>query len=169
MSKKSDGRIWPYAIVVSILLIVVAAGATIYVALQHPVEMSDSNMQEYHHYDKNANEFIAAKIAFDKNYTIAYLSEKLDINSAVVVYKVTDSSGVVVNDAKMDIILTRPDNRNSDIVIDSPTVENGIYTFNAGKLPLIGRWNIMAHIVVGENERYYNMKADTRQAKAFEF
>ena len=169
MSKKSDGRIWPYAIVVSILLIVVASSMTIYVALQHPVEMSDSNMQEYHHYDKNANEFIAAKIAFNKNYTITYMSEKFEINDAVVVYKVTDASGTSVNDAKLDIILTRPDNRNSDIVLDSPTVENGLYTFSAGKLPLIGRWNIMAHIVVGDNERYYNMKADTRQAKAFEF
>lgn len=169
MSKQSDGRIWPYAIVISILLIVVASGATIYVALQHPVEMSDSNMQEYHHYDKNANDFIAAKIAFNRNYSITYMSEKFDINDAVVVYKVTDASGAVVNNAKLDIILTRPDNRNSDIVLDNPTVENGIYTFNAGKLPLIGRWNIMAHVVAGDNERYYNMKADTRQAKAFEF
>ncbi len=169
MSKKPDGRIWPYAIIISILLIVVASGMTIYVALQHPVEMSDSNMQEYHHYDKYANEFIAAKIAFNKNYTISYASEKFDINDAVVVYKITDVNGAAVNDAKLDIILTRPDNRNSDIVLNSPTVENGIYTFNAGKLPLIGRWNIMAHVAVGDNERYYNMKADTRQAKAFEF
>ena len=169
MSKQSDGRIWPYAIVISILLIVVAAGATIYVALQHPVEMSDSNMQEYHHYDKNANEFLAAKIAFNRNYTITYVSENFDVDNAVIVYKVTDSSGAVVNNAKLDIVLTRPDNRNSDVTLDNPTVENGHYTFSAGKLPLIGRWNIMAHIVAGENERYYNMKADTRQAKAFEF
>ncbi len=169
MSKKSDGRIWPYAIVVSILLIVVASGITIYVAIQHPVEMSDSNMQDYHHYDKNANDFIVAKIAFNRNYTIAYVSEKFDINDAVVVYKITDISGEAVNNAKLNIVLTRPDNRNSDIVLDNPMVESGVYTFNAGKLPLEGRWNIMAHIVVGENERYYNMKADTRQAKAFEF
>ena len=169
MSKPSSGRIWPYAIVISILLIVAASVATVMIALEHPVEMSDSNMQEYHHYDKHANDFIAAEIAFNKNYTITYVSEKFDINSAVVIYKVTDSSGAEVNGAKIDIVVTRPDNRNSDIVLDSPTVENGLYTFNAGKLPLIGRWNIMAHIVVGDNERYYNMKVDTRQAKAFEF
>ena len=169
MSKPSDGRIWPYAIIISILLIVAASVATVIVALDHPVEMSDSNMQEYHHYDKHANDFIAAEIAFNKNYTITYVSEKFDINDAVVVYKLTDSSGAEVNSAKIDIVITRPDNRNSDIVLDNPTVENGLYTFNAGKLPLIGRWNIMAHIVAGDNERYYNMKADTRQAKAFEF
>lgn len=169
MSKQPSGKIWPYAIVISILLIVAASVATVMVALEHPVEMSDSNMQDYHHYDKNANEFMAAKIAFNKNYTITYASEKLDLNNAVAIYKVTDSSGAVVNDAKLNIILTRPDNRNSDIVLDSPSVENGLYTFTAGKLPLEGRWNIMAHVVVGDNERYYNLKADTRQAKAFEF
>ena len=169
MSKPSSGKIWPYAIVISILMIVAASVTTVIVALDHPVEMSDSNMQDYHHYDKHANEFIAAEIAFNKNYNITYVSETFDINSAVVVYKVTDSSGAVVNNAKLDIVVTRPDNRNSDIVLNNPTVENGLYTFNAGKLPLIGRWNIMAHVVVGENERYYNMKVDTRQAKAFEF
>ena len=121
MSKQSDGRIWPYAIVVSILLIVVASGMTIYVALNHPVELSDSNMQSYHHYDKNANEFIAAKIAFNRNYTITYVSEKFDVDNAVIVYKVTDTSGAVVNNAKVDIVLTRPDNRNSDLVLDNPT------------------------------------------------
>jgi len=169
VSKKSDGRIWPYAIVISILLVVVASGMTIYVAVNHPVEMSDSNMQEYHHYDKNANEFIAAKIAFKKNYTITYESKKFDMNDAVVIYKITDTSGVVVDDAKLNIVLTRPDNRNSDIVLNDPTVDSGIYTFNVGKLPLEGRWNIMAHVVVGDYERYYNMKADTRQTTAFEF
>ena len=169
MSKKSDGKIWPYAIVISILLIVVASGMTIYVALNHPVEMSNSNMQDYHHYDKHANEFIASKIAFNKNYKIAYISEKFDLNDAVIVYKVTDLSGAVVNNAKIDIVLTRPDNTDSDIVLNNQIVENGIYTFNAGTLPLEGRWDIMAHVVVDEYERYYNLKADTRQVKAFEF
>ena len=169
MSKPSSGKIWPYAIVISILLIAAASVATVMVALEHPVEMSDSNMQEYHHYDKYANDFIAAEIAFNKNYTITYVSEKFDINDAVIIYKVTDGSGAEVDSAKIDIVITRPDNRNSDIVLDNPTVENGLYTFSAGKLPLVGRWNIMAHIVADENERYYNIKADTRQAKAFEF
>ncbi|MGB5964002.1 MAG: FixH family protein [Sulfurimonadaceae bacterium] len=169
MSKESQGKIWPYAIVISILLIVAASVMTVIIALDHPVEMSDSNMQDYHHYDKNANEFIQAKIAFDKKYKITYASEMLDLNGAVVAYKVTDTSGASVNRAKLDIVLTRPDNQDSDIILDNPTVENGLYTFEAGKLPLEGRWNIMAHVIVDENERYYNLKADTRYPKAFEY
>ncbi len=169
MSKESQGRIWPYAIVISILLIVGASVMTVVVALENPVEMSDLNMQDYHHYDRNANHFIEAKIVFNRKYKISYASEKLDLNDAVVSYKVTDVTGVPVNNAKVKIVLTRPDNRDSDIIMDKPMVENGLYTFKAGKLPLEGRWNIMAHVAIDENERYYNLKADTRQPNAFEF
>ncbi len=169
MSKESQGRIWPYAIVISILLIVGASVATVVVALNHPVEMSDTNMQDYHHYDRNANYFIEAKIAFNRKYNIRYVSENLDLNDAVLRYKVTDTSGAPVNNAKFKIVLTRPDNRDSDISMDKPTVEDGLYTFEAGKLPLEGRWNIMAHVAIDANERYYNLKADTRQPNTFEF
>jgi len=58
--------IWPYAIVASILFIIGAAIATVVVAVKHPVEMSDMDMQDYHHYDANANDIISAKIAFDR-------------------------------------------------------------------------------------------------------
>ncbi len=169
MSNKSQGKVWPYAIVISILGIVAASVMTVVVAVQHPVEMSDMDMQNYHHYDANANDIIAAQIAFDKKYSIAYASKELNQDNAVVVYKVSDKEGMSVNDAKINVVLTRPDNRNSDIVMDTPTIENGLYVFEAGKLPLPGRWNIMAHIVVNGYERYYSLKADTRYPNVFEY
>lgn len=169
MSSKPSGKVWPYAIVISILLIVAASAMTVVVAIDNPVSMSDDNMQDYHHYDRNANAFIEAKIAFDKKYKISYVSDKLDLDNAKVVYKVTDTEGAAVNNAKLNIVLTRPDNQKSDIAMESPTVENGTYTFNVGKLPREGRWNIMAHVVVDTDERYYNLKADTRYPKAFEY
>jgi len=48
-------------------------------------------------------------------------------------------------------------------------VQDGVYTFNAVKLPKSGRWNLIAHIVIGEHERYYNLKADTRNPNTFEY
>ncbi len=169
MSSKSTGKIWPYAIIISILLIVAASVMTVVVAMDHPVEMSDLHMQDYHHYDRNANAIIEAQIAFDRKYTIDYVSEKLDRDNARVIYRITDKAGAAVNDAKLNIVLTRPDNRDSDIVLDTPMVENGNYTFEAGTLPLVGRWDIMAHVVVGDNERYYSLKADTRYPNVFEY
>lgn len=169
MSNEQKGRIWPYAIVLSILFIVGASVATVVVAVNNPVEMSDIDMQGYHHYDANANDIIAAKIAFDKKYSIDYVSEELSQENAVIVYRVSDKEGNSISDAKINIVVTRPDNRKSDIVMDAPKVEDGRYVFEVGKLPLPGRWNIMAHAVIGEHERYYSLKADTRYSNVFEY
>ena len=170
MSRKSDGRIWPYAIIIAILLVVVAAGVTIYVAVQNPVEMSDMDMQNYHHYDRNANDIISAKIYFDRKYDLSYHSHSFKQDDAVVAYKLVDKQGNAVNNAKMNIMVTRPGNHDTDLPFDAPSsVDNGIYIFHVGALPLAGRWNILTRIIVGENERYFNLKVDTRNDGAFEY
>ncbi len=171
MSKKpSDGRVWPYAIVISILFIVAAAVATVVVAVKHPVEMSDMDMQDYHHYDANANDIIAAMIYFDKKYNLSYHSHSFVQEDAMVVYKLVDSSGRAIDDAKINIMVTRPGDHNNDLPFEKPTnVENGLYTFHIGSLPLAGRWNVLAHVVAGDNERYFNLKVDTRNESAFEY
>ena len=170
MSKSNDGRIWPYAIVISILLIVAASIATIVIAVKHPVEMDDMDMQDYHHYDANANDIISAKIYFDRKYDLSYESHSFELDNAVVAYKLVDKQGNPVNDAKINIMVTRPGNHNTDLPFDAPTsIENGIYTFSVGKLPLEGRWNILARILINDSERYFNLKVDTRNDGAFEY
>ena len=171
MSKKpSDGRIWPYAIVASILFIVGAGAVTIAVAVKHPVEMSDMDMQNYHHYDANANDIINAEIAFDKRYTVSYHSHSFEQDNATVSYQLVDKKNHPVNNAKINIMVTRPDNHKSDMPFAKPDkVENGVYTFSVGKLPLPGRWNVLAEVIVGKNVRYFNLKVDTRNTSAFEF
>lgn len=171
MSKKpSNGKIWPYAIVVSILLIIGASVATVVVAVKHPVEMSDMDMQDYHHYDANANEIINAMIAFNKKYEITYHSHSFNKDHATVSYKLVDKNGQPVNSAKINIMVTRPDNHNSDMPFDKPTkIEDGIYTFEVGALPLEGRWNVLSEVIVGDDVRYFNLKVDTRNDSAFEY
>jgi nitrogen fixation protein FixH len=169
MSEKSNGRVWPYAIVLSILFIAGASIATVVIAVNNPVEMSDLDMQGYHHYDANANDIIGAKIAFDKKYTVDYVSKELNQDNAVIAYKVSHKDGKGINDAKINIMVTRPDNHKSDIAFDNAKIDNGVYTFEVGKLPLAGRWDIMAHVVVGENEKYFSLKADTRHPNVFEY
>lgn len=169
MSKQNKALYWPYAITISILLIVAASVATIMVALENPVQMSDHNMQEYHDYDNNVNSFINAQIQFDRNYDIEYISESLEQEHAVVIYRVTDKEQNAVDDAKIKLIITHPGHNDLDIIIEDPKVEDGVYTFKEVKIANPGRWNLMAHVVVGENERYYNLKADTRNPNTFEY
>ena len=165
----SSGRIWPYAIGTSILFIFGACIATIIVAINLPVEKSDTYMMEYHKADANANELILARIDFDKKYKIEYLSDGLNIDSSTLIYKVTNLIGDGINDANINLIVTRPNNHKHDQEVLNPTVENGVYTFNSIKLPLEGRWDIMAKVKVGDLQRFYNVKADTRAKEVFEY
>ena len=165
----SNGRIWPYAIGTSILLIFGACVATIIVASKLPVEKSDTYMMGYHEADASANDLIKARIAFDEKYKVSYIAKGLSVENSTISYKVTDLDSNPINDAKLNIVVTRPNNHKHNQELDNPSVENGIYTFSSVKLPLEGRWNIMAKINIDELQRFHNVKADTRTKEAKEF
>lgn len=165
----SNGRVWPYAIGLSITLIFGACVATIVVATKLPVEKSDLYMTNYHDADANANKLIQAKIDFDKKYKIEYVSQALNTKNSVVKYKVTDVNSNSIDNAKLSIVITRPNNHKNNQEFSNPSIENGLYTFSNIQLPLEGRWDVMAKVSIGDSERYYNVKADTRDKKITEY
>ena len=166
---KSAGKKWPWIIGVSIVAVIGFSIATIKVALNNPVEMSEYGMQNYHSYDDKVNDIIKAKISFDQNYTIAFLTPQITEKSALIAYKISDKSNNAINDAKVEVVLTRPDTTDFDLNLSNPTVNEGKYTFNAVDLPKVGRWDILAKVSIGDKQRYYNIKADTRNPNTFEF
>jgi len=163
------GKKWPWIIGLSIIGVVAACVVTVKVALNNPVEMSKYGMQSYHDYDDNINDIINAKIDFDQNYTIAFLTPQVTQKGTVIVYKISDKANKAISNAKVEVVLTRPDTTNFDLNLSSPTVDDGKYTFNAVDLPKVGRWDILAKVSIGEKQRYYNLKADTRSPNTFEF
>lgn len=166
---KNPGTKWPIIIAVSIIGIIGACVWTIKVALNNPVEMSEYGMQNYHEYDRDANEIIKAKIAFDQKYSLSFLTSQLSEKGSVIEYKLMDVSGKPVNDAFFEVILTRPDSKKFDINLSTPSVSDGKYSFAPVDLPKVGRWDIMAKVSVGNDQRYFNLKADTRKAETSEF
>ena len=126
-------------------------------------------MMGYHEADDMANELIEAQIAFDKKYKIEYITDGLNITNTVLKYKITDAASNPVDDAKLVVVVTRPNNHKNDQELLNPTVEKGVYTFDSITLPIEGRWDVMAKVNVGENQRFYNVKADTRAKEAFEY
>ncbi len=169
MSKDNKALIWPYSIAASIFLVFCFCVATIIISFERPVEASDLYMRGYHDADANINEIITKEIAFKKQYTIEYLGKQLDMNSTVLQYRVSDIDGKSISNAEMHVIVTRPNNHKHDQEVNVSSVDNGVYTFNTITLPEPGRWDIMAHVQVGELERYYNLKADTRYESTFEY
>jgi len=169
MINKNAGKKWPWIIAISTVIVIGFAVKTVSVAVNNPVEMSEYGMQGYHEYDRNVNDIINAKIEFDKKYTITFLTPQIMQKGSVLEYAVKDKSGEMIEDANVSIVLTRPDTTKLDIFLDKPSVKNGVYTFNATDLPQAGRWDIMAKVTVGKDQRYYNLKADTRSPDILEF
>ena len=165
----SSGKIWPYAIGISILLVFGACMATIVVANTLPVEKSHTYMMGYHEADAKANELIKARIAFDKEYKVEYITDGLSIDNSIIKYRVSDLNSKTVEDAKIEVIVTRPNNHKHNQNLNSPVFKDGVYAFSSIKLPLEGRWDIMAKVTVGDLQRFYNVKADTRAKEAFEY
>ena len=159
----------PYSIAASIIAVFGACVVTVIVANTLPVEKSDEYMMGYHEADAKANELIKARIAFSKKYNIEYVTDALHVAGTKIKYRVVDKNNSPINNAKIKIIVTRPNNHKYDVELNNPKIENGIYSFESIKLPKEGRWNIIAKVNVGENGRFYNIKADTRAKEAFEY
>lgn len=166
---KSTGKKWPWIIGLSTVAVIGLGINTILVAINNPVEMSEYGMQSYHSYDDNVNDIIKAKIEFDKNYVIAFVTPQIAEKGTVISYKITDKSNNAINKAKVNVVLTRPDTTKFDVNLSNPTVSDGKYTFPSVDLPKAGRWDIQAKVSVGDEQRYYNLKADTRKPKTVEF
>lgn len=167
--KRSSGRIWPYAIGASIVLIFGACVATVIVTNTLPVEKSDTYMMGYHEADEKANDILKAAIEFNKKYKVEYITEEFDPQNCVIKYRVGDIDSNPINDADIKVVITRPDNHKYDQELKNPTVLNGVYTFEALKLPQEGRWDIMAKVSVKGLERFYNIKTDTRSKEVVEY
>ncbi len=168
-TKKHRTTLWPYAIGASITLVFGFCVATVIVTSTLPVENSDTYMTYYQEADANANKFIKAKIAFDKKYKIEYLTDGISCAATNIKYKITDLNDNFVDNAKFKVIITRPNNHKYDQELTNPTYEDGVYSFKTITLPQKGRWNIMAKINVGDLQRFYNVKTDTRAKEAFEY
>lgn len=165
----SSGKLWPYAIGGAIILVFGACVATIVVASKLPVSKADTYMMGYHQADATANELINARIAFDKKYKISYAAEPISQEKSVIKYKVTDLNGNSVKDAKIKVVVTRPNVHDYDKELTNAKFENGLHVFDPIKLEKPGRWDIMAKVTVGDLQRYYNVKTDTRTKEVKEY
>jgi nitrogen fixation protein FixH len=169
MSNSKSGKAWPYAIALAITLVFGFCVATVMVTSKADLQVSDVYMRSYQDADKDANELIKAKLAFDKKYDVAYITESIGGENPVVKYKVTDKAGKPVNDAKIIVAISRPETAKYNQKLENPKVKDGIYIFEDVKFPKVGLWNIMAKIQVGDDYRFLNIKADTRNTKVTQY
>ena len=165
----SNGKQWPIGIIAATIFIVLACAGTIYIALLQPVQEDADMMMGYHALDANANGIIVAGIIFDKKYNLTYIGEGVSMSGSRVAYKITDKQGKPINDALINIILSRPITSDNEVKLAKPSVKEGVYTLNDVKVPLKGRWNILAKVIIGNDFRHLNLKSDTNDKGIYEY
>jgi len=169
----SNGRVWPYAIGISITMVFGFCVATIMVTQTANIQESDVFMTHYQDADAKANELIEAKIAFDKKYNIEYFLEHHLINesdrSLTLKYKISDKMNKPVENAKISIATSRPETNEYNKKFDAKKDTDGFYSFENIKLEKLGIWNIIAKIEVENESRFFNIKTNTQTKESFEF
>ena len=165
-----SGKHWPYIVGGAIFFIFSACTATVVVITSNaPVQVSDMYMSNYQDADSRANEIINAKIEFDKHYSVEYLNSQLSCDGTDFVYRITDRDGNVVENASIDLLITRPHNHEHDVTYENFEFLDGNYVLSDIELPAEGRWDLIARIRVDDKERFLNIKADTRSNSFYEF
>ncbi len=164
-----NGKIWPIIIAVSIFGVVLLSYWTIKETAQADLTQSNIYMDNYHNVDDNINDIIMAEVSFNKKYDVSLESIELSAGDEKIVYTITDKQGKPVLDAKLELVLSRPVSDAADIKLEPTDMQNGRYIFEGFKLPKEGRWDLLLKITIGDKQRYYNLKADTRTHKALEF
>jgi len=165
----NNGRAWPYAIGAAITLIFSFCIATIFITESSTIQESDVYMTKYQEADLNANDFIKKRMDFDRLYNIVFTTKTIAGESPIISYKVTTKDGIVLNNAKIKIAISRPETAEFDKTLENPSVDNGVYSFALKKFPKQGVWNIIAKVRVENKERFLNMKTDTRNPRFYEF
>jgi len=157
-----SGKLWPIGIALAITAVAGMCVWTVKVTSKASIQESDAYMTNYQTADAKINDFIKAKIAFDKKYRLKYITKKLNVNGCDVKYSLTTLDGKPVYDALMVLAISRPETQIYDKKLKNPISENGVYVFKDVKFPKVGAWNLLLKVKVGKNYRFYDIKTDTR-------
>lgn len=159
MQKQKEKNYWPH-FVGGLILFGIGLGVwTIVMTIDNPVEMDNSYMMNYHQLDRDINKIIESGKKFDKKYDFALLTKDLKTGENTLLLEVKDKEGNIVKDAKVDILVTRPETTKFDKKIKA-IFENGKYIAKV-KLNKEGRWNLIIRVTIDGLEKFKTYKLHT--------
>ena len=169
---------WPHMILGFLILGITLSYWTVKSASSIPVQESNEYMLKYQVADYNINEIIKKKQLFDKNYEIKLSNVKTMVmkdndNSKVkqldsivlhsgmnrFTYLVVTKEGVVVPDANVSFLLTRPHTIKDDNYVDNIPFLDGKYLVKDINISKPGRYTLQLRAKIGEAIGYSQLPA----------
>ncbi len=149
--KNSKKSFWPYGIIISILLIASACAYNVYIAMQLPVEYDTYFLTKKQDLDDNINDLLASQEKFNNKYSVDVKYEKFKPKNNEIKIKITDKkTSQIINNAKFELLITRPDVSKFDIKPNFTGIKDGYYTFESFNVDKKGRWQILFKATIGQ-------------------
>ncbi len=148
-------KVWPIGITLSILAVAGMCVWTVKVAQSAPVEYDNSFFDTYQNVDYNMNKMLTLQNEFNKKYSVNIERKDFIIGQNSVELKVTDKEENPINNAKIDVVITRPFTTRSDKKLKVISSKNGLYKFEPFEIKDLGRWQIQSKTTI-DNLIAYN-------------
>jgi len=169
---------WPHMILGFLMVAITLGYWTVKSAISMPVQDSNEYMLKYQQADMNINEIMEKQIAFDKIYTIKIIDVKTmimkdNVNSNVrqadpvklkqgsntFNYAVLKKDGMVVSDANVTFLLTRPHTVKEDKLVEYIPFIDGHYKVSNITVTKPGRYTLQLRAKIGETIGYSEIPA----------
>lgn len=151
-NNKKRFNFWPYGITISIVAVVILCIDMIVISLKNPVYMDDFYLEKYQDVDENINKIITSQKKFDKKYTIQIDMKKKFIkkNNNIKIKIVDKITTINAKNAKIELLITRPDSSKFDKKLSVIEIKDGYYIFQPFDIEKKGRWQIMLKVSIGK-------------------
>jgi hypothetical protein len=151
---KNKINLWPIAIILMLTGAVIGGYKTISLAIENPVEQSSIFLEGYHQTDKNINQILEDKLAFDSKYQLDISQLELNKNTISGKIKLLKKDDLSFVNANFELLLTRPETT----VFDKRLKTNDEVNFD---LPKKGRWIIHLKVTTKNNTGYFSLGLNT--------
>lgn len=178
MDKNNKKTYWPHMILGFLAVGITLGYWTVKSASSLPVQESNEYMLKYQMADLTINDILESKKAFDKLYTIQIedvetmvMTDNINSNRPQLnpvklrkganhfSYLVLNKEGIIVNDANVSFLLTRPHSRKNDIFVESIAFDNGKYTTQDLEITDAGRYTLQLRAQIGKDTGYSEIPA----------
>ncbi len=151
---------WPIGITMSILMIAGMCIWTIVIAQSMPVQMDNSYFKDYRDVDMNINEIIIKQKEFDAKYNVLLQQKDLKIGENTILVRVMDKQNQAVDNATVDVLMTRPHTVENDIELVFSTNKDGVYQFKPFDVQDEGRWQIQTRVNINNLISYNKLEVN---------
>ncbi len=151
---KNKALHWPIGITLSIIAIAGLCIWTIIVSLDFPVEEDSSYFASYVDVDTNINKIIMVQKEFDSKYNLQIEKNNFKIGENSIKIKITDKETNTVDNANIEVVITRPHTSKYDKKLSMISQTDGIYQFEPFEIQKVGRWQIQSKTTINDLVSY---------------